>query len=478
MLRRSYPLAVLAFSALALFGCDGAATDGSGDVADMGADDGGGGGGPDLAPPYPAWNAQSPAICGQTPYTWQPASKVGTVLDYSRNLLPTLKFVIQTLEVAAFLGSQLNVHHSVNYDVQASTVRYQTQDRGQLVDATAMVVWPKASGKTFPVLLFLHPTLGYTDNCAPSQSRTDLTAPMTIFSMIAASAGYVAVFPDYLNQRSMGMASKTVTPYLLMEPAAIVSWDAVRAAQKYVAANESLTASNDVYIWGHSQGAQAVEYVTAMQPLYAPEFNVKAAAAVSPPSDLPETAKQNFASTAPTYNLGEAIAYAWADYYDMSKLTTALLSPWDGMALTELKNYCTSGYTDPIKAVTDPAKIFTTPFLDALLRGQKYDPWSCWLYYNNPATMGPIMNPKVPMLYVTGDKDTTVPPPANDPVTAKWCGQGVKIQYLQCAGADHVHSLTNSVDDVLKFFEDRQAGLPMPADVCQSKPAVKCASTL
>ncbi len=111
MLRRSYPLAVLAFSALALFGCDGAATDGSGDVADMGADDGGGGAGPDLAPPYPAWNAQSPAICGQTPYTWQPASKVGTVLDYSRNLLPTLKFVIQTLEVAAFLGSQLNVHH-------------------------------------------------------------------------------------------------------------------------------------------------------------------------------------------------------------------------------------------------------------------------------------------------------------------------------------------------------------------------------
>jgi pimeloyl-ACP methyl ester carboxylesterase len=300
---------------------------------------------------------------------------------------------------------------------------------------------------------------------------------MTIFSLIAASAGYVAVFPDYLNQRSLGQASTKVTPYLLLEPTGIAAWDSVRAAQKYVAAHESLTASNDVYLWGHSQGAQAVEYTTALQPFYAPEYKIRAAAAISPPSDLVESAKQNFASMAPTYNLGEAIAYTWSDYYDSTVLKSALLPPWDGTALTELKNYCNSSYVDPIKSVTDPTKIFTAPFLDTLLRGTKNDPWSCWLHYNNPATMDPPMNPNVPMLYVTGDKDTTVPPPGNDPVSAKWCGQGVKIQYLQCAGADHVHSLTNSVDDVLKFFEDRQANLPMPTDVCQSKPAVKCAST-
>lgn len=461
-----------------LSACDGSATDTGQDGADGGMVGSDGGGNPDLSPMgYPAWSAQSPAVCGQTPYQWQPTAGMGTVLEYSRNLLPVLKLVISGLEVAAFLGAQLNVHHSVNYDVQTAAIRYQTQDRGQLVDATAMVTWPKATGKQFPVLLFLHPTLGYTDGCAPSAKSADLTAPMTIFSLIAASAGYVAVFPDYLNQRSLGQTSTKVTPYLLLEPTAIVSLDAVRAAQKYVAAHETVTATNDVYVWGHSQGAQAVEYVTALQPLYAPEFSIRAAAAVSPPSDLRESAKQNFAGTAPTYNLGEAIAYTWSDYYSGAALTTALLPPWDGLALTELKNYCNSSYNDPIKAVTDPAKIFTPMFLDTLLRGQMNEPWSCWLHYNNPATMTPAMNPSVPLLYVTGDKDTTVPPPANDPVSAKWCGQGVKIQYLQCSGADHVHSLTNSVDDVLKFFEDRQAKLPLPSDVCQSKPAVRCAST-
>lgn len=440
----------------------------------MGGD--GGPGAPDMAG-YPAWSADNPAICGQTPYTWVSSANVGAVLETSRNLLPVPKFVIQGLEAAAYLDSQLNVHHAVSYDVQTSVVRYQTQDRGKLVDATVMVSSPVASGKKFPILLFLHPTLGYTDGCAPSQKAASLTAPMTIFSLIAASAGYVAVFPDYLNQKSLGQPSLHVTPYLLMEPTAIAALDAVRAAQRYVAARESVTATNDVYVWGHSQGAQAVEYVTALQPFYAPEYTVRAAAAVSPPSDLSAAARLNFAGTAPTYNLGEAVAYAWSDYYDQTALSAALLPPWDTMALTELKNYCTTNYMDPIKAVTDPAKIFPAKFLDTLLNGSKFDPWSCWLYYNNPITMGPPFNKDVPMLYVTGELDTTVYPGASDPANAKWCGQGAKIQYLQCAGANHVYSVANSVDDVLKFFEDRQNNVPLPADVCQPKPATRCAST-
>lgn len=470
MARFLFPVALLALATLG--GCGGSATD------DTPGDLGGGPGTPDLAePPYPAWSAQSPAICNQPPYTWLPAASVGSVLDYSRNLLPEPKFVIQGLEVAAFLGSQLNVHHSVDYDVQTAVVRYQTQDRGKLVDATAMVTWPRASGKQFPILLFLHPTLGYTDSCAPSQKATSLTAPMTIFSLIAASAGYIAVFPDYLNQKSLGQPSTQVTPYLLMEPTAIASLDAVRAAQRYVASRESVTGSNDVYVWGHSQGAQAVEYVTALQPFYAPEYNLRAAAAVSPPNDASLAARLNFAGAAPTYNLGEAVAYAWSDYYDKSALTQALLPPWDAMALTQLQNYCDDSYMDPIKQVTDPTQVFPTKFLGTLLNGDKNDPWSCWLYYNNPVTMGPPINKSVPMLYVTGDLDTTVYPAASDPASAKWCREGVKIQYLQCAGADHVHSVASSVDDVLKFFEDRQKNVPLPADICQPKPATRCAST-
>lgn len=453
---------------------------GCGDAGMSGNDlpDGGGAdAGPDMAPLYPDWNAQSPAICGQPAYTWQPAANVGAVLQISKNLLPVPAAITSTLLATAYLGAQLNVHATPKYQVHTATIRYQTQDKGKLVDATAMVTWPTQSGKTFPVALFLHPTLGYTDECAPSRKASDVTSPMTIFSLIVASAGYVAVFPDYINQRSLGKASGHVTPYLVMEPTALASLDAVRAAQNYLSQNESVSASSDVYVWGHSQGAQAVEYVTAMQPIYAPELTIKAAAAVSPPSDVSASAKANFAGPAPTYNLGQAVAYAWSDYYDITQLSSAFNPPWETTTLPALTNYCNSNYNDPIKAVMDPRTVFTGPFLDAITIGVRKEPWSCWLYYNSPSTMTLPMNKKVPMLYVTGDLDTTVIPAANDPVTAKWCQQGVPIQYLQCLGADHTHTITNSVDDVLNFFDARQKGTPLPADICTPKPATRCAST-
>lgn len=455
-------------------GCGGSSS--GADPMEDGGGEADGGTGADMAPAYPAWNASSPAICGQPAYTWQPAASVGSVLESSRNLLGVNTLVISTLQAVAFLGAQLNVQRSPTYSTHTASIRYQTQDRGKLVDATAMVTWPTGSTKKFPMLLFLHPTLGYTDECAPSRKKGDLTAPMTILSLLMASAGYVTVFPDYLNQRSLGAASTATTPYLLLEPTALVSLDAVRAAQSYLASRESVSFSNDMYVWGHSQGAQAVEYVTAMQPFYAPEFTLKAAAAVSPPSDLPASAKANFAGTAPTYNLGQAIAYTWSDYYDRAQIPLSLRSPWDTTALTQLKNYCNTSYTDPIKSVTDPLTVFTEPFLNTVTTGSKNDPWSCWLHYNNPATMSLPNNKSVPLLYVTGDKDTTVIPYANDPVIATWCQQGAQIQYLQCAGADHVHTITDSIDDVFNFFDARQAGMPLPASICMPQPAKRCTS--
>ena len=461
--------ALVTASLLTLFavaGCGDSGTAGS-DQPDMGS-------APDMAG-YPIWDAKNPAICGQAPYVWQPATSVGTVLG-STSELSLFAFEVKALSTVAYLGSQLNVHHSLSYGVKTAVIRYQTQDRGKLIDATAMVAWPSTSA-SFPIALFLHPTLGYTDGCAPSDRAGSVTAPMTIISLLTASSGYIGVFPDYINERSAGAPSTGVNPYLLMEPTAIASLDAVRAAQKFLATQGSAMPTSDVYVWGHSQGAQAAEFVTALQPIYAPELTIKAVAPVSPPSDMPATAQVNFVGPTPSYGLGEAIAYAWTDYYDKSLLSTGLLPPWDTMAPGELQSYCTDGYVDPITMVNDPAKVFAPPFIDAFIHNGKSEPWSCWLHYNNPPTMGPPMNIAVPMLYVTGEKDTTVYASANDPVTAKWCAQGMQVQYLQCSGADHTHSIVDSIDDVLTFFDNRKSGMPLPTKLCQATPAVKCAST-
>jgi hypothetical protein len=125
---------------------------GSSSGADPTEDGGGevdGGTGADMAPAYPAWNASSPAICGQPAYAWQPAASVGSVLESSRNLLGVNTFVISTLQAVAFLGAQLNVQRSPTYSTHTASIRYQTQDRGKLVDATAMVTWPQRSSRCF-----------------------------------------------------------------------------------------------------------------------------------------------------------------------------------------------------------------------------------------------------------------------------------------------------------------------------------------
>ena len=172
--------------ALSLSVACGGTTMGGPDNPDGGdSGDGGDGGDATMTPMFPPWDRNNPAICGQTPYTWQATAGMGKVLEKSKNFLGANTLFISTLQAVAFLGSQLNVHRSPQYGVHTATVRYQTQDRGQLVDATAMVTWPTVSGKSFPIVLFLHPTLGYTDDCgSPPSAVTAERASASVWKYI------------------------------------------------------------------------------------------------------------------------------------------------------------------------------------------------------------------------------------------------------------------------------------------------------
>lgn len=436
---------------------------------------------PDLAPaPYPPYSPDRPAICGQPAYQWLPTAQVGAVLEQSNGLFKTA-LELQALAVAARVSGQLNVRRSPAWNVQLAVLRYQTQDRGRPVDATAMVAYPVPlfSGKqTFPTTLLLHPTLGYFDDCAPSRGARSSLEPMTLFALLSASFGYVAVLPDYLNMKSLGAPSNTITPYLLMEPTAIASLDAVRAARAYLKGKGTdAQASAELYVWGHSQGGQAAAYTLALQPHYAPELSPRAAAVLAAPMDLVGSSRANFAGPEPLLILGQAVIYAWSSYYGGAALSSALLPPWDQTARAQLMGYCDPNYMDPLRKVTDPTQVFTPGFQGALLRpGERYEPWSCWLRYNNPATLSLRMARDLPLLYVTGEKDVTVPAEGNLPVARRWCEEGQPLRYLSCRGADHAGVFPYALDEVYDFFEARQKGQALQ-DRCVFGAPVKCAST-
>ena len=51
--------------------------------------------------------------------------------------------------------------------IETYYIEYQTQDKGSLTNGTGMIVLPQ--GKTeAPVLVWLHPTMGFNDSCSPT----------------------------------------------------------------------------------------------------------------------------------------------------------------------------------------------------------------------------------------------------------------------------------------------------------------------
>ena len=74
-------------------------------------------------------------------------------------------------------------------------VRYITQDRGQQTEATGFVFLPDVdTSDEFPLLLYTHPLMGFSDACAPTAIGLEGAAVPLLMSAM----GLVVAAPDYL----------------------------------------------------------------------------------------------------------------------------------------------------------------------------------------------------------------------------------------------------------------------------------------
>jgi acetyl esterase/lipase len=365
------------------------------------------------------------------------------------------------------------------HSTKSTLVRYQTQDRGKLVDATSLVTYPDASGD-FPVLLVLHGTAGFTDACAPTKGIADdqlggFTNEIGILASIFASFGYVTVFPDYIGLKSLGGPTGFLHPYLIGEPTAIASLDAVRAAKKLLVGEQAKP--TDLVVVGGSQGGHAAAFVNRFQPHYAPELPVKGSVWDVPPSDLlahSERALKNRVKAT-----GNSIAFFTVsnDWYKSAPqgLGEVFKPPYLTTVPAEMAGGCSF---DSLKGVTTLDSIFTPAVLQAAQTPglSTLPPWDCYVKENSlPDTSVPKLD-HVPTMMLLGELDDLVVPEIERASMQKLCAQGDKISYLECAGATHTKPLTYALDQWFDFLGDRLQGKPMPADVCTVKPAERCTS--
>jgi len=293
----------LFFALILLLGCPTGDDDTSGDD-DTGDDDTGDDDTGDDDSAGDDDTAWTPGGCGAPAYTWLPADGMGEIVDWEDGGT----FTTMEIAYAEVLG-EYSLGAPPVYDVHVYKVRYMTQDRGVALEATAQFVFPVLAEETaVPSLLYHHGTTGFTDACAPSAAGTEYAENVVAASH--AARGFAVASPDYLGM-TIGAPSEILHPYDIAEPTAVASLDALRALHRFQAGegDPGLLAVPEArtVLLGMSQGGGAVLYSERYAPHYAPEFDIVAAAAMAPNSEMLWYSESVFVE--PSHKLGAGVPF-------------------------------------------------------------------------------------------------------------------------------------------------------------------------
>ncbi|HOW50978.1 MAG TPA: lipase family protein [bacterium] len=429
-----------------------------------------------------------PALCGMTPYHWVQSPDLGKVLEVDQmfgsltDIAQTSKAALTIIKATLKNDKEVNLQRTPEYDTLVFRIRYRTQDKGQLTDATGIVAIPM-TGKTVPVLMVQHGTMGLGDPCSPS-AGDELNGTAMVAALFA-SFGYIAIAPDYLGLKSMGTASTELHSYLIGEPTAIASLDMIRAVPSFLDRPEVSIFGIDVQpgnaiISGGSQGGHAAAFTTRFAPYYAPELTIKGAVWGIPPTDMYRHAKRALNEYVPASGNTALVFLSANDWYrdEPMMLSAVFNAPWDAdlrpHALTscDLDGPLEAAGVDTLEELFTP-ELLAAAQLDPFCDG--FEPWLCYIKENTLARSSVPRIDDIPAFMILSANDTLVVPFIEREAFADLCDMGYQIQYRECTGASHSDGFLWSLDDQLDWLDERYADTPM-TDVCTIHPAVKCKS--
>ena len=285
------------------------------------------------------------------------------------------------------------------------------------------------------VLSWAHGTTGIADECAPSKdpegNGIGLAGAFLDRGMVFAATDYE------------GLGTPGRHPYIAGVSEGRGVLDIVRAARSL---GDRVGASDEVVIWGHSQGGHAVLFANQIASEYAPELHVVGTVAGAPPSQLSLIAAA-LKDSPFRYYLG-MVAAGWAAAYpdaDPADVLTpeglarldavddgcggALAAAWSGLAYDEL-----------VKA--DPATV---------------EPWKTLLVENDPG----FVVGESPILIIHGEQDEQIPLVSSQLLLDRMCGIGQVVERRTYPGS-HAGVIGPSLPDMLAWIDARLAGEPAP----------------
>jgi pimeloyl-ACP methyl ester carboxylesterase len=325
-------------------------------------------------------------------------------------------------------------------DVAGTVMRvlYHSQSiQGDDIAVSGLIVVPDGAAPEGgrPVLSWAHGTTGIADACAPSKDPA--TAGIGLVGPLL-ERGMVVVATDY-----EGLGTPGRHPYIAGVSEGRGVLDIVRAA---LALGDRVGASDQVVIWGHSQGGHAALFANQIAPDYAPELHIAGTVAGAPPSQLPLIAAALKDSPFRFYlamvAAGWAAAYPDADPAD-------LLTPEGLDRLSAVDDSCGGDlatawsdvpYEELVKA--DPAAV---------------EPWKDLLVENDPG----FVVGESPILIIHGEQDEQIPLVSSQLLLERMCGIGQVVQRKTYPGS-HAGVIAPSMPDMLAWIDGRLAGQPGP----------------
>lgn len=288
---------------------------------------------------------------------------------------------------------------------------HSTDETGADAIVSGMIIAPAAgtaAEKPRTLVLWGHPTTGIAPRCAPSIG----VAPFALIEGLQdlLDAGFVVAAPDYAGMGTPGPPS-----FLLGDTEAANLLDIARAAQ----AIPEVVVSDEVLLWGHSQGGHAALFAAQNAADYAPELTVLGVAVAAPATDLGELLKADIGDVAGV-TIGayafSSYAAAYADTLPPDPLHL-ILTEGGAAAVPRMSELCLLGQNDQLHEIA-------TPLIGGFVSHppESTSPWDDLLAANTPQQTALPM----PLFVAQGEADALVRPD----ITAGY------VRTQQAAGTD------------------------------------------
>jgi acetyl esterase/lipase len=310
--------------------------------------------------------------------------------------------------------------------------------QGDPIAVTGVVAVPNTPPPDggYPVIAWAHGTTGIADECAPSLDAAE-AAPIANKLL---GRGYVIAATDF-----EGLGTPGRHPYVVGESEARGILDSVRAAQELA----ETEVSDQVLVWGHSQGGHAAMFALDIADDYAPELDLVGVVAGAPPSQFDLLYQALKASPFKYYLLMTAAGWN-AAYGDEGAPLDAVLTPRGLETIDVVDDGCASEISGTTADIPTDEIVKADP--------ATVPAWAELLTANDPGKFTTAA--AAPLLVIHGGNDEQIPVAASALMFDQLCAVGQDQTRWVYPGQSHAGVVAVSVDDMLAWIDLRFAGEP------------------